>query len=386
MSTPVQQLQRAEPNRATFANLLDRYKETILSRVPRHVNAERLFSVARASILSNNKLLQCEQTSVLLGISQIVQLGLEPNGPTGQAYLIPRWNDDAGVYHATVTISYKGLIDLALRSGNCLDVEAQVVYEQDRFSFVRTSEGPKLNHEPCFDDDPGSRRLVYAVAWRSFSGKVFPHFEIVPAREVIALRDRFAPRNRKGRMVGPWSTDETEMWRKTAVRRLAKYLQLSPEFALASAIDGGRIVSVASNLDEALAGANAVVHDEEESESAPAVIIAESTPQTPSAALDPETESRPAQTTTREPDPEPTVAEPAPAPQTRRTPPAQDSADSVQRSRAKPEPSPQALNPQRAAAQPAQPAHRPSNPSPTPVTATTADPFEELGLFLGGSE
>lgn len=361
-ATPVQNLQRQSlgGNKSSFASLMDRFKDSIISKIPRHANAERLFNVARASVLSNGKLLECDPTGVLLGIGQIVQMGLEPNGPTGQAYLLPRWNSKARRYEAQVIISYKGFIDLALRSETCVDIEAQVVYEKDEFSFVRTSKGPQLRHVPFLDEDPGAMKLAYAVAWRERGrDQIFPHFEIIPARDIRSLKDRFMPTDRNGKPVGPWVTDEAEMWRKTAVRRLAKYLQLSPDMSYAAALDGAVVVSTGDQMDQALNGANRLVYEDEESES--------SEPSSAKEAAQSKTEEKSTSSAQVQPkqDAAPVASKPAPATPKAQEKPAQE---------ASPAPAP---------------AQEKSNVTPIqkesvqPATQNVPDPFDELDMFLG---
>jgi recombinational DNA repair protein RecT len=47
--------------------------------------------------------------------------------------------------------------------------------------------------------------------------------------EILAIRDRSSSKTKDGTIVGPWDTDEPEMWRKTVVRRASKYMPLSTE-------------------------------------------------------------------------------------------------------------------------------------------------------------
>ena len=69
------------------------------------------------------------------------QLGLEPNTPLGQAYLIPYKNH--GKLECQFQIGYKGLIDMVYRNDNIQTVQAQCVYENDVFEYELGLE-PKL--------------------------------------------------------------------------------------------------------------------------------------------------------------------------------------------------------------------------------------------------
>jgi hypothetical protein len=55
--------------------------------------------------------------------------------------------------------------------------------------------------------------------------------------EILAIRDRSSSKTKDGTIVGPWKTDEAEMWRKTVVRRASKYMPLSTEAQRAVMVD-----------------------------------------------------------------------------------------------------------------------------------------------------
>lgn len=64
---------------------------------------------------------------------QAAQLGVEPNTPLGQAYLIPYRNH--GQLECQFQLGYKGLIDLAYRSGEITSISAHEVCENDDFEY-----------------------------------------------------------------------------------------------------------------------------------------------------------------------------------------------------------------------------------------------------------
>jgi len=75
---------------------------------------------------------------------------------------------------------------------------------------------------------------VYAVAhWRTGDKQ----FEIMTRSQVEAIKSRSRSRDKNGNLVGPWITDEAEMWRKTAIRRLMKYMELSDSLERAIDLD-----------------------------------------------------------------------------------------------------------------------------------------------------
>jgi recombination protein RecT len=108
-------------------------------------------------------------------------------------------------------------------------VRAMVVYKNDKFAY-REGTKPVLEHEPMLDGESGDPICVYSVAW--IKGCAMPHIEVMTVGEVNSIRDRSRARDS-----GPWQTDWSEMARKTAVRRIAKYLPMSSELVRALEVE-----------------------------------------------------------------------------------------------------------------------------------------------------
>lgn len=87
------------------------------------------------------------------------QLGLEPNTPLGQAYLIPYKNKN--VLECQFQLGYRGMIDLAYRNGHMQSIEAQAVYENDVFSYALGLH-PELVHKPTLEEK-GALKAFYAI-------------------------------------------------------------------------------------------------------------------------------------------------------------------------------------------------------------------------------
>jgi recombination protein RecT len=194
------------------------------------IDPKRMIRLVAAAASRNPKLLECTPISVVSSLMTSAQLGLEPVGPLGQAYLVPYWNGQARVNEAQLQIGYRGLIELARRSGAISSLEAHVVYERDAFELVYGL-ASDIVHKPYLDGDPGQLRAVYAVA-RFKDGSV--QFEVMTRAQVETIKARSqGGKNDKS----PWATDYDEMARKTVVKRLCKYLPLSVEMADAIQID-----------------------------------------------------------------------------------------------------------------------------------------------------
>jgi recombination protein RecT len=187
------------------------------------------------------KLLECDPYSVLGAAMTCAQLALEP-GPLGHAYLIPRWNRDRRVMECTFQLGYRGMIDLALRSGRTRSIDAHVVYPADEFEFAYGTE-PFLRHRPTLEHDSAAEPVaVYAVALLAEGGAPFVVLSIA---EVERRRARSSAPDSPA-----WRSDWAAMARKTAVRALSPYIPQTAEFALANRLDEQVRTDFSSTLDE----------------------------------------------------------------------------------------------------------------------------------------
>lgn len=209
--------------------LLNRSRAQIAAALPKHVTVDRMLRIAMTAVQTTRGLLDCTPLSILGGIVTCAQLGLEVGGPLGHAYLVPYTVN--GVKIATFIPGYRGMVDLARRSGAVSTVEARIVHKRDRFAYA-LGLVPKIDHVPYMGaDDPGPAVAVYAVC-RLRDGSV--QFEVMSARDVEHVRKRSKT---AGRDDSPWQSDPDEMWKKTAIRRLWKLLPVSVEKTMAKAIE-----------------------------------------------------------------------------------------------------------------------------------------------------
>jgi len=213
----------------TIRDYIERAKPKLAEILPKHLTPERLTKIALVTVHHSALLLQCSPESILEAVMTAGQLGLEPGGALGSAYLVP-YKNKSGQYECQLIPGYRGLVDLARRSGQITGIEAHPVYKGERFRVV-FGLSPVLEHEPSTTGtrDANDIVCVYAVA-RPKEGP--PQVEVMSRSEIDAIRER----SRASR-TGPWVTDYAEMARKTVVRRICKYLPLSAEMAVALEVD-----------------------------------------------------------------------------------------------------------------------------------------------------
>jgi recombination protein RecT len=233
--------QLAKVGGKTLGQMIEDQQVQFARALPRHVSAERFTRMALTAIRVNPKLAQCEATSVLAGLMQAAQLGVEISDVRGQAYLIPRWSSKLGSNEASFQLGYRGMIDLAARAGITVDVD--VIHANDQYEFRRGTDA-RLVHIPTLAD-PGDPIAYYAVA--HFSDSRPAQFVLMSHTQMVNHMERFASsKNKSGDVYGPWKDHFDAMACKTVIRRLLDRLPTSAELreaqtADAAADDGGPV-------------------------------------------------------------------------------------------------------------------------------------------------
>lgn len=209
-----------------------RTQEAFAKIATRYLTPDRLIKVGLQAFSRQPELLDCTPQSLLLAFLQAAEVGLEFGSAKREAYLVPRRNKNLqGVMEATFLPSYIGLVTVARRSGEIVDVEARIVHERDEFE-VDYGES-KLTHRPHRGADHGPVIAAWARAtWKSGHQK----FEVLWKDDIESIRKSSAQPNGFG-----WSEWYEEMAKKSAVRRLYKLLPKTDDLALAEDMAGGDV-------------------------------------------------------------------------------------------------------------------------------------------------
>lgn len=205
-----------EASTKTIKDYLKAYEGEFAKALPSVLTPERFTRMALTALTKTPKLAQCAPSSFMGAMLEAAQLGLEPNTPLGQAYLIPYGNK------CQFQIGYKGLIDLAYRSEELRSIEAHEVYENDVFDF-EFGLNPKLVHKPAIKDR-GEVVWYYAV-YHLVNGGC--GFEVMSREDVETHARKYS----KTFNNGPWQTDFDEMAKKTVLKKVLKYAPLKSDFA-----------------------------------------------------------------------------------------------------------------------------------------------------------
>ena len=216
------QVKKASPSKG-MEQLLTKMGGQIQKALPSMVSSERFQRVSLTAFSNNTKLQQCDPMSFIAAMMQSAQLGLEPNTPLGQAYLIPYGKQ------VQFQIGYKGLLELAQRSGKIKTLYAHEVRENDTFD-IDYGLNQTLIHKPLLKGDRGEVIGYYAVYHLDAGGN---SFIFMTKDEVLEHAKRFS----KTYNSGPWQTDFDAMAKKTVIKQLLKYAPLSIELQKATSMD-----------------------------------------------------------------------------------------------------------------------------------------------------
>lgn len=203
----------------------------IRKALPAVMTPERFTRITLSALSANAQLQECTPMSFLGAMMQAAQLGLEPNTPLGQAYLIPRWNGKDKRRECQFQIGYKGLIDLAYRSGEVSTIDAHTVYENDEFSYSYGLE-PKLHHVPALTNR--GQIIAYYALFKTKDGGY--GFSVMSSEDIDAHKKAFSDAVKAGRF-SPWDSNPEEMSKKTVLKKVLKYAPLKSEFVRGIAAD-----------------------------------------------------------------------------------------------------------------------------------------------------
>lgn len=219
-SVPITQIAQ----RATTADWLSssKFKKSLSEVLPVHLNADRIARIALTELKNTDKLQKCSIASFLGAIMTCSQLGLEIGNTLGHAYLIPYGSK------CQFMVGYKGLMDLAFRSGRIATIQAQVVRQSDDFHF-EYGMNEDLKHIPA----KGRGEIIYAYAYVKTNEGKFT-FDVMSKEEIDDIKN---VSESSSSPVSPWNKYYSEMARKTVIRRLFKYLPVSNDLSRAIALD-----------------------------------------------------------------------------------------------------------------------------------------------------
>jgi recombination protein RecT len=199
-------------------NSLKLMRERLVAALPAHITVQSFIGTVLTACTVEPKLLNCDRHSLFLSCLKAARDGLLPDGR--EAALVPFKDTDRGIEVATYMPMVAGLLKKIRNSGDLASLSANAVYANDVFEY-ELGDAEKIIHKPSWRKERGVLVGAYAIA-RTKDGNVY--------RRVLGLEDirdiKAFSKAKKGPWYGPF---ESEMWVKSAIRRLSKILPQSSD-------------------------------------------------------------------------------------------------------------------------------------------------------------
>lgn len=193
-------------------------KESFEKMAPVEISFQKEAGFAMQALEGNSYLMSTamgSRDSLKNALTNVAAIGLSLNPATKLAYLVPRGK------RVCLDISYMGLVKLATDSGSILWVQSQVVRKEDNFILNGPGKEPTHSYNP-FNTARGDIVGAYCVA-KTKDGEYLT--EVMSLNELLDIRDRteaYKAYAAKKTQSCPWISDETEMMKKTVIKRAYK--------------------------------------------------------------------------------------------------------------------------------------------------------------------
>lgn len=214
---------KTEPPRTIFTSLAP-HADQIGRALQGSIPEEQFMRIIATVWLKSPSLQKANFGSFVIAVVEAAELGLVPGNVLGEAYIVPRWNKDAGCMWAYFQLGYRGACKLARRGGEIVDIQPELVYANDQFDELKgTRRGIEHRAWYCVGaEEPGEVIAGYCTARHkdgTFSFRTIPRSEIDKACKASG-----DPRKDKESNV--WRDHWEAMALKTCVHRLSKFLPM----------------------------------------------------------------------------------------------------------------------------------------------------------------
>jgi len=269
---------KVQKARFSVAITTPQYQSMIATTLSDPERVKRFTAAITSAVAVNPALQECEASTILAGALLGESLNLTPSPQLGQYYLVPfevqckdrngnkMWltdengnkvKNDKGkwipisVKHAQFILGYKGYIQLAIRSGNYLDIDAMEIHEGEYVGRDRISGKPVFN----FVEDDDERESLPVVGYMAYfeylngfrkvlfwsKEKMLKHADTYSAafsaEAYKKLLNNEIPENEMWKYSSYWYKSFDDMAKKTMLRQLiSKWGVMSPE--MQRAFDG----------------------------------------------------------------------------------------------------------------------------------------------------
>lgn len=223
-SAAVAQRDQLKEKQVAVARFIEKLGPQMARALPKHVTADRMTRLALTAVRTTPALATCSEVSLAGALLTAAAMGLEPNTPANECYLVPYSGE------VQFQMGYQGMAKLFWQHPLAAQLECEAVHENDDFSYAYGSNA-HLTFVPN-KRAPDRGEIIYYFAFAKLTTGA-EAFVVLTPEECKALRQgKVGPDPRfKGGDPQHW------MERKTAIRQLFKLLPKSPNMAQAIEAD-----------------------------------------------------------------------------------------------------------------------------------------------------
>lgn len=203
---------------------LEQRADALALSLPGHMKPGEFVNMTVMAIAGDPEIMQCTKRSIVTAAMKAAADGLMPDKREGafiafNVKVSKKGEPDRWQKQCQWMPMVYGIIKKIRQSGDVKSLTAHVAYENDDFDY-ELGDNERLTHKPVMQNR-GKPLCAYAIA-KLDNGEV--------VREIVSLDDLQKIRNAsKNSSRGPWVDWWDEMARKSAIKRLAKYLPMSKE-------------------------------------------------------------------------------------------------------------------------------------------------------------
>lgn len=219
-------------------------------------NGTRFISSIVSAVQTTPALQECSNSSILSAALLGEALSLSPSPQLGQYYMVPFKNKKKGTSEAQFQIGYKGLMQLAQRSGQYLDIDAIEIHEgeylgrdkftgKQKFEFIEDDDEreslPVIGYLACFELLNGFRKSIYwsKRKMQEHANKYSNAFSLKVAESIAQGK---IPESEMWKYSSFWYKNFDEMARKTMLRQLFQKYGAPMSIDMVRAIDSDMAV------------------------------------------------------------------------------------------------------------------------------------------------
>lgn len=232
----------------TLTKFIETYQGDFGRVMPGHIKVEAFVGLAAAYVRRDAKLTAAASAnpgSLILALRQCAALG---HTPVPKIFsLVPFGNKNAPGGKEVVGIeTYHGVIERMYRAGGVQSVHSELVRRNDRFRWDALNQRVADHEYDPFATEAERGDLMGAYAWAIMMSGA--RSQVVFMNRETVMKHKAVSRSGDAFWGGPW---EPDMWRKTVLHGLERYVPTSAEYRWQVALSGSAAASGFAGIPDA---------------------------------------------------------------------------------------------------------------------------------------